>query len=221
MPDPVLLLHGLGRQATSMRPMARALERAGYAPTIVGYPSRHHSVADLVAEQVAPAVDRLLDAGAVRVHFVTHSLGGVLVRVFAGGRLDAGHALPGGSRAVFLAPPHGGSEAADTFHGVRPVRAYLGPVLSEMTTGDLSVLRALGPIRGVEAGVIAGTRRILPFGRLFDGPNDGTVSVASAFSAGGAADTALVPRSHALIMRAPDTIALTLHFLETGRFRAV
>ena len=220
MPDPVLLLHGLGRRAGSMRPMSRALAAAGYEPHVVGYPSRHHAVADLVAEQVAPAVDRLLDGGAARVHFVTHSLGGVLVRAFAADRFDAGNPLPDGSRAVFLAPPHGGSEAADTFHGVRPVRAVLGPVLSEMTTGDLSVLPALGPIRGIEAGIIAGTRRILPFDRLFDGPNDGTVSVASAFSAGGA-DTALVPRSHALIMRAPDTISLTLRFLATGRFHDV
>ena len=221
MPDPVLLFHGLGRRANSMRPMARALASAGYAPRLVGYPSTRHDVARLVEAFVAPHVDRLLDAGEARIHFVTHSLGGVLVRAFAAQRLDAGRPLPDGSRAVFLAPPHGGSPVADTFHGVRPVRAALGPALSEMTTGAQSVPLGLGPVRGIEAGVIAGTRTLVPFGRLFAGDHDGLVSVESAFSAPGLADTATVARTHTLIMRAPETIYLTLSFLDRGRFPAL
>ena len=215
MPDPVLLFHGLGRRAASMQPMARALAAAGYAPTAVPYPSTGFGIADLVAGHVAPAVDRLLDGGAERVHVVTHSLGGVLVRAFAAERFDAGNPLPAGSRAVFLAPPHGGSEVADALHTVRPARAALGPALAELTTAAA----VHGPIRGIEAGIIAGTRRLVPFGRAFAAENDGLVSVRSAFAAGGAADTAVVARTHALIMRAPDVIALTLRFLETGRFR--
>ena len=68
--------------------------------------------------------------------------------------------------------------------------------------------------------MVAGTRRLVPFGRAFASDNDGLVSVASALSAEGVADTAVVARTHALIMRAPDVIALTLHFLQTGRVRA-
>ncbi|HEX8299854.1 MAG TPA: hypothetical protein VF594_11900 [Rubricoccaceae bacterium] len=216
MSDPVLLFHGLGRRAASMQPMARALAAAGYSPTAVAYPSTGYGVADLVAGHVAPAVDRLLDGGATRVHFVTHSLGGVLVRAFAAERSDAGRPLPAGSRAVFLAPPHGGSEVADALHAVRPAQAALGPVLAELTTGAATG----GPIRGIEAGIVAGTRRLVPFGSAFAAENDGLVSVQSAFAAGGEADTAVVARTHALIMRAPDVIALTLRFLETGRFTA-
>ncbi len=219
MPDPVLLFHGLGRRASSMLPMARALAAAGYAPVVVPYPSTGHGAADLIEHHVAPAFEEALDGGAERVHAVTHSLGGVLVRAAAAARFDAGNALPTGSRAVFLAPPHGGSEIADAFHGLRPVRAVLGPVLAELTTAGGSVPNGLGPVRGIEAGVIAGTRRLVPFGRAFPGDNDGLVSVASALSTPGVADTAVVARTHALIMRAPDVIALTLHFLETGRFR--
>ncbi|HEX8384701.1 MAG TPA: alpha/beta fold hydrolase [Rubricoccaceae bacterium] len=218
MTDPVLLFHGLGRRAGSMAPMARALRAAGYAPHPVAYPSTRHPIGDLVERAVAPEVDRLLGAGAERVHFVTHSLGGVLVRAFAAARLDEGRPLPVGSRAVFLAPPHGGSEVADALHTVWPVRAVLGPALAELTTGPASVPRGLGPVRGVEAGVIAGTRRIVPFNHYFADDNDGAVSVESAFSAGGTADTVVVARTHALLMRAPDVIRLTLAFLETGRF---
>ena len=220
MPDPVLLLHGLARTGWSMRAMARALGGAGYAPDVVDYPSRKHDVAGLVAEVVAPRVDALLAGGAARVHFVTHSLGGVLVRAFAAGRADAGRPLPDGSRAVMLAPPHGGSEVADVFSRVPPVRGVLGPALGELGTDAASVPLALGPVRGIEAGVIAGTRTLVPFGRVFSGPHDGLVSVASATAPDGLADQVVVARTHALLMRAPDVIDLTLRFLETGRFGA-
>ena len=218
MPDPVLLLHGLARTGWSMRPMARALEADGYAPHVVDYPSRKHGVAGLVAEVVAPEVDALLAAGAPRVHFVTHSLGGVLVRAFAAGRADAGRPLPPGSRAVMLAPPHGGSEVADVVSRLPPARGLLGPTLGELGTDVASVPLALGPVRGIEAGVIAGTRALVPFGRAFAGPHDGIVSVASATAPDGLADHVVVPRTHALLMRAPDVIGLALRFLRTGAF---
>ena len=217
-PEPVLLFHGLGRRAASMQPLARALARAGYAPLAVGYPSTRHDVAGLVEAFVAPHVDRLLAGGAAHVHFVTHSLGGVLVRALAAERFDAGRALPAGSRAVFLAPPHAGSPVADAFHGVRAVRAVLGPALTDMTTGEAGVPGGLGPVRGIEAGVIVGTQSLVPFGRLFAGDHDGIVSVASALAPAGIADSVAVRRTHTLLMRAPEVVRLTIGFLDTGRF---
>jgi len=218
MPDPVLLFHGLGRGARSMAPMARALLGAGYAPHAVAYPSTRHAVRDLVGTAVAPEVDRLLEGGAERVHFVTHSLGGVLVRAFAAGRADEGRPLPAGSRAVMLAPPHGGSPVAEALRRTPAARLWPGPALGDLGLGAESVPLGLGPVRGLEVGVVAGTRRLVPSGRFFDGPHDGLVSVESAFAAEGLADTATVARTHALIMRAPDVIRLVLAFLETGRF---
>ncbi len=218
MPAPVLLLHGLGRTGLSMLPMRRALRAAGFEPHVVDYPSRKRSIEDLVDTVVAPRVDALLDGGAERVHFVTHSLGGILVRALAAQRLDAGRRLPDGSRAVMLAPPHAGSEVADALRHRQPFRSVLGPTLQQLGTGDASVPKQLGPVRGVEAGVIAGTRRLLPFGGLFEGPHDGLVSVASAHAPDGLADQAVVARSHALVMVSPGVIRLTVRFLQTGSF---
>ena len=201
-----------------MRPLAKALRRHGFAPDVTDYPSRSHDVDALVERVVAPWVDRQLADGAARVHFVTHSLGGVLVRAFAARRFDAGSSLPHGSRAVMLAPPHAGSEVADALRHRRPFRGVLGPTLGQLGTDDDSVPRSLGPVRGIEAGVIAGTRSLVPFGRLFDGPHDGLVSVASATAPDGLAEVAIVPRTHALLMRAPDVIGLAVRFLQTGRF---
>lgn len=219
MPDPVLLIHGLGRTGFSMRPMAKALQRQGFDTEIIDYPSRRHDVAQLVERVVAPRVDARLADGADRVHFVTHSLGGVLVRALAAQRFDGGRPLPDGSRAVMLAPPHGGSEVADALRHRQPFSSVLGPTLGQLGTDDDSIPQLLGPVRGIEAGVIAGTRALVPFGRLFDGPHDGLVSVASATAPDGLAATVVVPRTHALLMRAPDVIELTIRFLQTGQFR--
>lgn len=216
--DPVLVLHGLGRRAASMAPLARSLDRAGFAPALLPYPSTRHAVGELLDRVVGPAVDRLLAGGAPRVHFVTHSLGGVLVRAEAARRHDAGTALPMGSRAVFLAPPFAGSEAADRLREFRAVRAALGPVIGELGTDDASVPRALGPIRGIEAGAIAGTRRLVPFNAYFPGPNDGLVSVESATADGGLADVLVVPATHALVMRHPVVVRQTIRFLVRGTF---
>ena len=218
MGDPVLLLHGLGRTGLSMVPLKRALARAGFQPRIVDYPSRKRSIGRLVESVVAPPVDAWLAEGAERVHFVTHSLGGVLVRALAAARYDAGTPLPPGSRAVMLAPPHAGSEVADALRQREPFRSVLGPALQELGTDDASVPNQLGPMRGIEAGVLAGTRRILPFGIFFDGPHDGLVSVASAHAPDGLADQGTVAASHALVMMSPAVIAATIQFLETGAF---
>lgn len=219
MSTPVLLFHGLGRSSRSMRPLERALRAAGFAPTNVDYPSRCHTVPELVERVVAPEIDALRD-GERPLHVVTHSLGGVLIRAYA-----ATHPLPPGSRAVMLAPPHGGSEVADLLGGVWPFDAACGPTLGQLGTGDASVPRGMGAIRGVEAGVIAGSVNVYPFGRAFRhgsgsgdrAPHDGLVSVESA-RADGVADFVVVRRGHGLIMRAPEAIRQTLSFLETGRF---
>lgn len=219
MREPVLLLHGLGRRAASMAPLAGALARAGFAPALVGYPSTRHTVGGLVRDVVAPAIDAALSDGAARVHFVTHSLGGVLVRAEAARRADAGTPLPSGSRAVFLAPPFGGSEMADRLRAAPPsVHRWWGPVLHELGTGDDSVPVALGPVRGIEAGVIVGTRRLVPSGWVFEGPNDGLVSVASATQVDGLHDVWVLPVTHALVMRHRRVWQQTIRFLVHGRF---
>jgi hypothetical protein len=195
-----------------MRRLAGVLRRAGYGVVNVGYPSRRAPVGRLADEAVGAHVAAALRAEPERLHFVTHSLGGILVRHWAGR-----HPLPAGSRAVMLAPPHGGSEAADRLRHVPPLRWWCGPAMDELGTGAESVPARLGPIT-LETGVIAGSRNYLPFfERFYDGDSDGIVAVERARVAG-MADFVVVPRGHTFIMRAPETARQTLHFLRHGRF---
>src|ERR1044072_4679791 len=108
MRECVVLLHGLGRGPGSMRKIGQRLDAAGYLVWNQGYPSRSASIEELPERYVHLALMDCRERGATRVHFVTHSLGGILVRQYM-----HAHAVPEVGRVVMLSPPNHGSEVAD------------------------------------------------------------------------------------------------------------
>jgi pimeloyl-ACP methyl ester carboxylesterase len=210
----VVLLHGLGRTRWALARMERALRRAGYATLNRSYPSTRHPIDRLAREVVGARLAEAERAGARRVHFVTHSLGGILVRYYA-----AHVGLPAGTRAVTVAPPHGGSEVADWLQGVQPFRWGYGPTLGELGTGPTSVPLRLGPLHPhLELGVIAGDSSAFPFlDGLTGEATDGLVTLGRA-RVEGMADFCVVPHGHTFIGSRPATIRQALHFLAHGRF---
>jgi len=193
-PQEVVLLHGLGRTWRSMRPVARALDRAGFVTYNIGYPSLRHRLpvlAAMVEERIARA---RATAAAAPLHFVGHSLGGILIRYLLAHRgLRAG-------RVVLLTPPNQGARAADFF---QPYVSWLLRPLPDLSVGG-GVPASLALPQGVEIGLIAGA-------------SDRTVSLHET-RLDGAADTAVVPCGHSFIMMRRDAQDLTVRFLRTGRF---
>ena len=76
--EQVVLLHGLVRSPKSMVKLERALAEEGYDVFNIGYPSRQGSVVEL-AQGVRKEIEDRVDASKP-MHFVTHSMGGILVR---------------------------------------------------------------------------------------------------------------------------------------------
>lgn len=195
-----------------MRRIACALETAGYEVRNLGYPSLRTSIARAAGDHLAPVVSDCLRSGATKVHFVAHSLGGIVVRQYL-----QQNAVPPGSRMVMLSPPNRGSELAEVLRNLRLYRWIMGPAGQELGRGPESVPRSLGTVT-VEIGVITGRTSILPFsGRLFGGPSDGKVSVDGAKLAG-MRDFLVVSGGHAFIMRKRSVIRHVLHFLRHGTF---
>lgn len=211
--DCVILLHGLARTATSMNKMQRALVEEGFETANVAYPSRRYTIEELAEMAISDGLKACRSNGSTgRVHFVTHSLGGILLRQYLSTR-----EIDELGRVVMLAPPNQGSVAADKL-GKIPGYGWLnGPAGRQLGKGEDSVPLKLGPA-DFELGVIAGSRSIDPItSAVLENPDDGKVSVADT-KLEGMDDFIVVKHSHAFMMRMRRPIELTIRFLNSGSF---
>lgn len=208
----VVLLHGLARRAWSMSSVDSALARNGYRVCNVSYPSRRHDIETLAVDYVAPAIRRCFPDANAPVSFVTHSMGGIVVR-----QLAATRAVASIGRVVMLGPPNGGSEIIDRVGNWRLFRWFNGPAGSELGTSPESLPKRLGPAP-FEVGIVAGNgSHASILSRLIPGPNDGKVSVAST-ELEGMADFIVLPTKHTFMTRNAEVIRQAIAFLETGAF---
>ncbi|MGH8528351.1 MAG: esterase/lipase family protein [Nevskiales bacterium] len=207
----VVLLHGLGRSSLSMLPLQLALESSGYDVSNRSYPSTERGIESLstvVGEAIADC--RYLDAE--QIHFVTHSMGGILVRVYF-----QTHQVPEAKRMVMLAPPNHGSEIVDAYKDQWWFRRATGPAGQQLGTDAESLPRRLAPIP-LEIGVIAGTGSSDPwFSGQFSGEYDGKVSVESA-ALPEMKDLLLVESGHTFMMNSKRVIEQVKTFLRNGAF---
>jgi pimeloyl-ACP methyl ester carboxylesterase len=212
MRDTVVLLHGLGRSDLSMRWMEKRLTDAGYNALNVGYPSKEHSIDYLAEEHLRSALEACCAGAGGKVHFVTHSMGGIVLRYYL-----SGHELENLGRVVMLSPPNQGSEIADWINENEFVRRVMGPSAEQLGTDPESVPNRLGPV-DFEVGIITGNRTLNPlFSRMIPGADDGKVSVESA-KVEGMADFLVVAHTHTYIMLADDVVYQTVYFLQNGEF---
>ncbi len=192
----VVVLHGMGRTARSMRPMEEALVAAGFDVLNIGYSSYCCTIPEL-GEAVRRELDAKRKPEHLRVHFVGHSLGNIIVRWI----VSQPEPPSGVTRLVMLAPPNQGSRMADRF---APLVGWLLEPIDELRTDSVATVRLLAPLSGLEIGVIAGR-------------DDSTVRLEETHLAGETAHV-VVKANHTFIMREREVQQLTVEFLRTGRF---
>ncbi|MCC5452606.1 alpha/beta hydrolase [Rheinheimera sp. UJ51] len=211
----VILLHGLARSADAMQVLEKRLQQAGYVVSNVDYPSTQYPIEQLAALAIEQGLRYCQQQSAQPVHFVTHSLGGILVRYYLTQQPIA-HL----GRVVMLGPPNQGSEVVDNLKDVPGFELLNGPAGQQLGTDEASVPRRLGPV-DFELGVIAGTQSInLLLSTLLPNPDDGKVSLEST-KVKGMTDFIALPTTHPFMMKNDAVIAQTLYFLQHGEFEAL
>ena len=208
----VILLHGLIRTSDSMADLEYALRDDGYHVSNIDYPSRDKPVPALAEEAVPRGLEQCREAGASPVNFVTHSLGGILVRQYY-----SQHSPENVDRVVMMGPPNQGSEVVDNLKDVPGFDLLNGPAGRQLGTGENSIPDDLGPVN-FETGIIAGTESInLVLSTFLEEPNDGKVSVENTKVEGMCAFVTL-PAMHPFMMQNENVIQEVRNFLKTGKF---
>jgi len=206
----VILLHGLARTTTSMEALEKSLSKEGFFTINDGYPSREHTIESLAELAIKPALEKCPKE--MEVNFVTHSLGGILVRQYL-----SEHTVENLNRVVMLGPPNGGSEVVDKLADVPGFHFINGDAGMQLGTGELSVPSSLGKAN-FDVGIIAGTRSInLMLSSLIPDTDDGKVSIEST-KLDGMNDHIEMPVTHPFMMKNKKVIAQVVNYLRKGSF---
>ena len=210
--DCVVLLHGLARTASAMTTLETRLGASGFAVANVDYPSREKTIEELAPLAIGAGLERCEGKDQGAIHFVTHSMGGILIRYYLQYNTieKLGH-------VVMIAPPNQGSEVVDTLAQAPGFYLLNGPAGLQLGTDADSIPSQLGPVN-FSLGVIAGNKTFNPLlSQLLPNPDDGKVSVAST-QVEGMTDFVVVNASHPFIMDDEAVITETIYFLRTGAF---
>ncbi len=207
----VVLLHGLGRSKKAMLLLEYRLIKAGFEVHNIGYPSREEGP-DALLQLVGEQVEACCTGDGRVVHFVAHSLGGLIVRAY----LDQRPSLRLG-RAVLLGTPNQGSRLVDRFGDLQLFELLAGPTAKVLGTDASSFPRQIG-LPYYPIGIIAGSRTLNPLSdKLLAGESDGAVALENT-KLEGMTDFLIVDTGHTFMRYSAEVAAEVIHFLQHGRF---
>lgn len=209
--ETVILLHGALRSPFSMKRIEKHLENEGYFVINYGYPSRKKPVETHSAD-LSVFVDSLKFDSAATVHFVTHSLGSLIVRYFL-----SHNNFPNPGKFVMIGPPNQGSTMADVLMKKKIYRWLYGPPGMQFLTADSAFAKNAGiPVR--EFGIIAGGKsNESGWNPIIPGDDDGTVAVEQT-KLDGMSDFIIVKNLHSLLLWDKDVLRQIVAFLQGDGF---
>lgn len=212
--ETVILLHGIIRNHFDMMLLEKRMKKEGYACINIKYPSTKYSI-EALAEQINAQLEQDENyTGADKVHFVVHSMGGLITR-----HILARHRPVNMGSVIMLGTPNKGSEMADYLaehkYLASPFHYIFGPSASQLRTAHKHFE---DEVIDFPLGIIASDASLNPIGKqVFGAPNDTLVSIEST-KIEGMNDHIIIPSPHALMMFDPRIINQVVAFLKNGKF---
>jgi len=210
--DYVVLLHGILSMGNAMVPAAEYLNKKGFYTLVIPYPSRKISIEDTTRQLLSPAIHQHCTDPSKRIHFVGHSMGGIVIRHYL-----ANHRPSNLGRVVLIAAPNQGNELADIFRNNSLVGKVFGPALQELGTDPDSLPNQLGPVN-YDLGIIMGKAPRIPWlSKAIPEDDDGVVSVTGG-KIRGMNDFEVIKGMHTSLKRSRAVFYQTYYFLKVGSF---
>lgn len=207
--DVVFLLHGLGRSRFAMWVLASRLEDAGFFVNNIGYSSINKSPEEILRD-VSEQINALMPEKDQAVHFVGHSLGGLMIRAYL-----EGTKVKNLGRVVLIGSPNKGTPLVDQYQDTCWMK-MLGPMTLALNTGGQSFPNSLAdPYYPV--GVIAGVSEGFNNEDIIPGKDDGIVPLKSA-EVNNMTDIIIIATSHSMMRYDSEVASQTIEFLKHERF---
>jgi len=209
-PEQVVLLHGLGRTNHAMSYLQKRISAAGYATHNIEYRSLKDTP-DTILDKVGEEIARCCKDNGRPVHFVGHSLGGLIVRAY----LER-QPLKNIGRVVLIGTPNQGSELVDRY-GDDWFFGLFGPTARELGTDRTDLPKRIAPPY-YPLGIVAGASSFRPIlSSILPGPDDGMVAVESTKMVG-MTDFLLVDTTHGMLRYNKTVAEEAIYFLIHGKF---
>ena len=212
----VILIHGMAQSKNSMKQVAEYLKSQGYIPIVIDYPSRKYPIERLAQEFIAKQILEL-DINCKKIHIIGYSLGGILARYV----ID-NFSINNLGYVLLVGSPNRGSEMAHVLGKNIFIKKIFGPAVKDLSPAADFWDKIRFDVSKYHVGVIDGDFSMNPISSLFvfNGKNDGTVSVEST-KLDGMKDFKTLHYSHYFLMRNKEILPYISNFLKTGAFSQV
>ncbi len=199
----VIILHGLGRSASSMETIEKRFKEHKFKTFNIDYESKNEM--KFIADSILYNKMKRIEDNHDTLFAVTHSMGGILVRYLAEKKNIKFH------KVAMLSPPNKGSEVSDYLRSKAWAMYIMGPALAQLSTDTLSIPNNLGK-PNFDFIVITGDRTINFINSfIIPGPDDGKVSLESA-KLEGMSEYHVVHKTHTFIMNSEEVFEIVLKF---------
>ncbi|GHV43554.1 lipase [Bacteroidia bacterium] len=209
----IYLVHGFMGAKLELKVLHESIEKEGFTSEIFTYRSLKEDV-DSVGKML---FDKVRSDNVDSVSFVTHSMGGLVVRAmyeYINDSIQFSHI----QRIVMIAPPNNGSPVADFFVKYPFAEKIGGPNLQNLTTDSVSGAKKYPLPKNCEVGIIIGIAdKKDGYNVLLKTENDGLVTPESA-KIGIEKDIIYVKATHWGLLFNKKVIENTLSFLKNGKF---